>query len=210
MQANRELEQYLSQLPGVGPRQAKRIIQALLRREPFFSRRLGELIQSVRQNMRVCEETFQYFYSEDQNETLSEIAKDPSRDHGKILVVESDSDLEAIEKTDLWRGTYFVLGGNLKPATNESSYDNFIRLNQLNNLVTNKYQNHTLSEVILGLSSSINGDFTADIVRETVAEISDSISISQLGRGLSTGTALEYIDKNTFESALEHRTTNTQ
>jgi len=205
MEANQELEQYLSQLPGVGPRQAKRIIHSLLKREPFYSRRLGELIQSVRRNMRVCQETFQFFYSEDSSETLSEIAKDQNRDHSKILVVETDSDLEAIEKTELWPGTYFVLGGQLKPSFNESQYSDYVRLNEFSKLLIDKYQENKVSEVVLGLSSSVNGDFTATVIKDTVHSVADDITVSQLGRGLSTGTSLEYIDKNTLESALSHR-----
>ena len=206
MEVNQELEQYLAQLPGVGPRQAKRIILSLLKREPFYSRRLGQLIESVRQNMKLCQETFQFFYTEDDKETLSAIAKDPSRDHSKILVVETDSDLEAIEKTELWNGTYFVLGGQLKPALNESQYADHIRLDEFNRLITNRYREGRLSEIVLGLSSSVNGDFTTEVVKEAIQSVAPDLTLSQLGRGLSTGTSLEYIDKNTLGSALEHRT----
>ena len=207
MAANQELEQYLSQLPGVGPRQAKRIILSLLRREPYFSRRLGDLVHSVRSNMKLCQQTFQYFYSEDPAETLSPIAADPHRDHSQILVVESDSDLEAIEKTELWNGSYFVLGGQLKPSASEASYNDFIRLDELTSIISDRYhKDGDKTEIILGLSSTVNGDFSSEVIKAAIMDISDNINVTHLGRGLSTGTALEYVDKTTLESALNHRT----
>ena len=203
---NKELEQYLAQLPGVGPRQAKRMVYAILRREPYYSQRLGQLISNVRSNMKICQETFMYFYADEKNQTLSPIAKNTNRNHGRVLIIESDSDLENIDSTGLWQGTYFVLGGNLKPATTESRYEDFIRIKELQTVLGQKIQQNNLEEVVLGLSSTVNGDFTAQIIKDLLIEMSDQVIITELGRGLSTGTALEYIDKNTLDSALNHRT----
>lgn len=202
---NKDLEQHLSQLPGVGPRQAKRIVSSLLRREPRFSQRLGELIQSVRSNMKLCQQTYQYFYSDDDSVVLSPIANDSNRQQDRVLVVETDSDLENIEKTDLWPGTYFVLGGVLKPALDESQYQRFIRINEFQAVMREKFQNNKLNEVVIGLGSTVNGDFTANIIKNIINDINQDIKVTQLGRGLSTGTSIEYLDKTTLQNALDHR-----
>ena len=205
MKANRELENHLSDLPGVGPRQAKRIVYALLKKDLRYSRRLGELITNVRQNMKLCQETFHFFYADDHSVNTCEIARDPDRDHGKVLVVETNSDLENIEKNHLWDGTYFVLGGVLKPGAQLHDFERFIRLADFKRIINNKYQDKKLYEVIMALSSTVAGDYTTEKLTEIVNSISPEIPVKILGRGLSTGTSLEYIDPTTFNYALENR-----
>lgn len=202
---NRELENYLADLPGIGPRQARRIVYKLLKKEARFSRRLGELILNVRANMRLCQETFHYFYSEVPGVNLSAIATDETRDHTKILVVENDTDLENIETADTWRGTYFVLGGSLLPNMDPNQFESMIRLADFRRIISTKYADHQLSEVIFGLGSTVAGDFTTEILTAVVKEIDPNITTSCLGRGLSTGASLEYVDRATLQQALDHR-----
>jgi recombination protein RecR len=202
---NKELENYLSSLPGIGPRQARRIVYYLLRKEPRFSRRLGELLSQVRQNTRLCQRTFHYFYTDDPAEKLSPIARDPNRDHSKILIVETDPDLENIESMNIWNGSYFVLGGNLRPSTNQQKFESFIRLADLSRTLGTEHNNQNINEVVIGLSSTVNGDFTTDIVTDYITGNYPDVIISRLARGLSTGSSLEYVDKNTLQQALEHR-----
>lgn len=205
MKANRELENLLSDLPGIGPRQARRIVYALTKKEARFSRQLGELILNVRQNMRLCQETFHFFYTTDPNERLSEIARDSQRDHSKILVVESDSDLENIESNHLWDGTYFVLGGSVKPGTQINNFERFIRLSDFKRTMENKFSDNKISEIVMALGSTVAGDYTTEKLIEVLSQINPQIPVKKLGRGLSTGTSLEYIDPTTFDNALKNR-----
>ena len=199
---NKELENYLSDLPGVGPRQAKRIIYSLLKKDSYFSNRLGDLIKNVRSNMRLCQETYHYFYSEDPNQRLSPIANDPNRDHSSIMVVENDSDMDNIEKSGLWRGTYFVLGGSIKPDTDPTMFNKRIRLQEFNNRLAD---NRPINEIILATSATVAGDFTSEVLENAIIESRSDITISHLARGISTGVSLEYVDPNTIASALNNR-----
>jgi recombination protein RecR len=208
MDQNQELQRYLSSLPGIGPRQARRIVYYLLRKEPSYSRRLGELLLTVRSNTKLCQETFHYFYSDD-GQSLSPIASDQNRDHSKILVVETDSDLENVESLGQWQGTYFVLGGVLRPDLDQIKYESYIKLSDFKRLIQRKVSENKLTEVIFALSPTVNGDFTTEILEETLvnllSESIHNIAISRLARGLSTGSSLEYIDGSTFSQALSHR-----
>lgn len=202
---NRELENLLAELPGIGSRQAKRIIYSLLRKSPAVSNRLGGLIQAMRNNTKLCQETFHYFYSENATETTSAIARDPNRNHGQILIVETDTDLENIEKTETWMGTYFVLGSTIKPSTDPEKYSQYLRLEELSKIIKFKHDNNSLGEIILALSFTVAGDATLNVVRNLLIDLGVGDKVSVLGRGLSTGTSLEYVDKQTFSDALDNR-----
>ncbi len=202
---HKELEDYLASLPGIGPRQARRILYYLLRKESRFSKRIGELVGSVKSNTKLCQRTFHYFYSSETEINLSPIALDQSRDHSKIIIVETDPDLENIESTELWKGSYFVLGGTVRPSTATEKYESYIRLADLNRTLASEHNNTAISEVIFGLSSSVNGDFTTEVLKKQITADFPTIKQSTLGRGLSTGTSLEYVDKTTLQQALDHR-----
>ena len=104
--------------PGVGRRQAQRFVYFLLRKGSSHSQALANELNHLHTNVRQCSESFQFFYSDDPSETRSPIARDPSRDRAIIMIVEKDTDIDAIEKSGVYQGTYFVLGG-LVSALNE-------------------------------------------------------------------------------------------
>ena len=206
--ANKELENMLLDLPGIGPRQAQRIVYSLLMKSPSFARNLSELISQARHGMRLCQQTFMFFYTDDPSQNYSPIALDKKRNHNQILIVETDSDVRNIEKLDTWQGTYFVLGGSVK-ASQINNSKKILRLDDLIRIIEAKLRDtETSIEIILGTSASVAGDTTAQLVTEAIKSITDQnqrINITQLGRGLSTGTALEYIDNETLKNALENR-----
>ena len=201
MHAFKQLENLITDLPGIGPRQAKRIIYYLLGREPKYSFDLSEYIKNVRLEMRLCQETFSFFYPEEPNQKVSNIALDKTREHDRVLVVETDNDLHNIERLNIWRGTYFVLGGTIPVHSKE--YEKYIRYHDLQRILSDKAAHNGLSEIILGTSTHPAGENTARVIADIASQI--DITVSKLGRGLSTGTTLEYIDSKTFESALERR-----
>jgi recombination protein RecR len=119
------------------------------------------------------------------------------------MVVEKDSDLEAIEKSGTYSGTYFVLGGTLPILEKEP--EKRIRVELLTALIEEEYSD--LKEVILACAVTPESEHTAEYVREYITPIAETnfIKLTSLGRGLSTGTELEYSDAETLRYALEGR-----
>jgi recombination protein RecR len=97
MNSIEKLAEMFEKFPGVGKRQAKRFVYYLLRKNINFNRDLSNAISHLKDNIKLCQESFQYFYTTDKNENLSPIARDPNRDRSTLLVVEKDSDLENLE-----------------------------------------------------------------------------------------------------------------
>ena len=184
--------------PGVGKRQAKRFVYFLLRKNSGYSSELSSAILNLKKNIRLCEESFQFFYSEI-GQTLSPIARDENRDDSKIMIVEKDSDLENIERMGVYNGKYFVLGGSIPVLSKEPTQ--YIRETELLRIIEKKKD--ILGEIILALSVNPQGENTLEYLQKKLEGFGVKISI--LGRGLSTGTELEYSDKDTFLSAFENR-----
>ena len=121
-----------------------------------------------------------------------------------LLVVEKDSDFESVKKSGGYTGKYFILGGIIPPL--EADPASRIRIREL---VTRIESGATegLSEVILALSANPEGDFTREYITKVLEPLTKQlgIAITTLGRGLSTGTELEYSDGDTLKHALKNR-----
>jgi recombination protein RecR len=198
MNSIEKLAELFEKFPGVGKRQAKRFVYFLLRKNSGYSSELSSAILNLKKNIRLCEESFQFFYSEI-GQTLSPIARDENRDDSKIMIVEKDSDLENIERMGVYNGKYFVLGGSIPVLSKEPTQ--YIRETELLRIIEKKKD--ILGEIILALSVNPQGENTLEYLQKKLEGF--GIKISILGRGLSTGTELEYSDKDTFLSAFENR-----
>jgi len=132
-------------------------------------------------------------------------------DTSTLMVVEKDSDLESVKKSRVYNGKYFILGG-LVPII-EKNTKKRIRIEELKERI--KKEGENLREIILAFSLNPQGDHTDSYVREQLNEIVEKlnpstklragIKISSLGKGLSTGTELEYSDNDTLKNALKNR-----
>jgi len=199
-----KLTELFKQFPGIGERQAKRFVYFLLRKSPRYREELSDAIKTITSNIRQCPESFQYFSPKMKDQILSPIILDTSRDKGKLVVVERDSDLEAIERSGAFDGHYFVLGGSIPILEKEPN--KAVRLHELLAQVSKRLQNKSLREVILAFSLTPQGEHTEDIVKQALLALtSGAVKISVLGRGLSTGSELEYTDKMTLGNAFENR-----
>ncbi len=120
-------------------------------------------------------------------------------------MLEKDADIENVERSG-YRGLYFVLGGTIALAAEEP--EKYIRLRELLRRIEQDASALKLNEVILGLSATSEGDHTRKILQEKILPIAEGLNfkISSLGRGLSTGSELEYADPDTIASALSSRT----
>lgn len=192
-----ELASALARLPGIGPRQGKRFVFYLLAAPATERAKLAELIVSLGKKVRQCPECLRFY-----NGTAALVCNycaDTKRDDALLMLVEKDQDLAAIERAGTYRGRYFVLGGILtlsgKGAIREKELDSTVR----RRLAVG------LKEIVLALGATSEGEHTADHVRELLAPYRDSVKTSQLGRGLATGSELEYSDAETLRAALTNR-----
>ena len=195
VQSIENLTHLISKLPGIGPRQAKRIVYFLLSEDQDYLSSLSDEIKTLKKHVKICQESFAYFHSEDPKETLHPIMREGTRDKELLMIVEKDTDLESVEKSGLYHGRYFVLGGNLPVV--EKDPQNRIRLKELKDYL----KKHKPKEVILAMNANPEGDNTADFLKGEL----EVPKISILGRGFSTGTEIEYSDKETLSSALRNR-----
>lgn len=197
-----QLAELFKEFPGVGPRQAKRFVYFLLMKNKGYTDELARIIPQIKSNVRTCTSCFRYFINDKSDHPLCSICSNTHRDTGVLMIVGRDTDLESFEKSGTYHGSYFVLGG-LLPILEEDA-QKFIRLAELKKHI----ESNSYTEIILALSANPDGDHTADFVAHELQKIvSPETKITHLGRGLSTGSELEYADKETLRHALENRVT---
>lgn len=195
-----KLTQLFEKFPGIGPRQARRFVQYLLAASPALRQELGEAIKSLGSNTAQCKKCYRWFVKEGGKTSECSICSDPSRDRGTLFVVEKDADIEVVDRSG-YRGLYFVLGGTVPLGSQEP--EKYLRVSQL----VKRVQDETgvLKELILGLSATTEGDHTREYLQERLRPHADNLKVSSLGRGLSTGSELEYADPDTIAQALGNR-----
>lgn len=192
-----ELARAFERFPGIGPRQAKRFVYYLLSASPADRSRLSDLITKLGMDIRQC--TLCMRFAPTNKDGLCSYCADSSRDDSQLMVVEKDQDLVAFERANAYKGRYFILGGIITLAGKGA-----IRERDLIRVVEARSKTG-LGEIVLALSATNEGEHTADRVRELLAPLRGSIRITQLGRGLATGSELEYSDPETLSSALQNR-----
>jgi recombination protein RecR len=189
-----KLTEAFEHFPGIGPRQARRFVQYLLAApagvRADISRQIGALGTSTAQ----CTRCYRWFTKAGAS-PLCPICADAHRDASVLFVVEKDADLEQVERSG-FAGLYFVLGGTIPLGSDEPQH---IRLRELEKRIGE----NNLQEIILGLSATSEGDHTRELLQEKLRV--SGVKISSLGRGLSTGSELEYADPDTIGQALENR-----
>ena len=195
-----ELARALAHLPGIGPRQGKRFVYYLLTVSAAERARLAELIASLGTTVHQCSLCMR-FYNGGSTTTVCNYCSDKTRDDTLLMLVEKDQDLSAVERAGTYRGRYFVLGGVLTLSGKGS-----VRERELLETVKKRLSAQiSLKEVVLALSATSEGEHTSDRVRELLAAHRDHLKVSILGRGLATGSELEYSDAETLRAALTNR-----
>lgn len=197
-----DLIAHFERFPGIGARQAKRFAFHLLRQDVGAINELSRLIAALPSVMTECESCARYF-ARGASGSLCSICSQGARDRSKLLVVEQDSDITPVERSG-YDGLYFVLGGTVPLLHQEDGRR--VRGPRLKELVTRRLS-EGLDEVILGFAINPDGENTARYVEALLAPVLEGTpaKISHLGRGLSTGSELEYADPETIKSALKNR-----
>lgn len=194
------LTSLFEKFPGIGPRQAGRFVQFLLRSSPAVRRELAEAVTALGSSVHQCPTCYRFHAGERPSCSLCE---NPRRDDTLLAVVASDADVLALERSGTFRGRYFVLGGTISLTSEKMSG---LRMRELQERVKTLADGE-LKEIILAFPANPEGDTTAMRVREELEPLGiiEGFTVTQLGRGLSTGSELEYADPETLKSALASR-----
>lgn len=182
----------LGTLPGIGPKSAQRIAFYLLAEENEEVERLIGAIKDVKTKVKFCTQCGNVTESE-----ICSICADPRRDETVICVVEEAKDIQALERTRVFRGRYHVLGGAIDPLSGIGPDQ--LRIREL----YRRLADSTVTEVILATNPTIEGEATATYISRLLAPL--EVSISRLASGLPVGGDLEYADEVTLGRALEGR-----
>lgn len=204
MDSINKLTELFKEFPGVGPRQARRFVYYLISRRHASLTDFTRLILSLKRETKKCQTCFRYFLNASNTQDLCQICADSTRDYKFLMIVARDIDLETIEKSHAFGGFYFVLGGTVPILqTNPEKLINIVELIA----ILKKRAVDGLKEIIVATSLNPEGENTFDYVTKIITSISTKhgIKISGLGRGLSTGTELEYSDADTIKNALKNR-----
>ena len=187
-----QLIQAFKILPGIGEKSAQRMAFYLLEKNREGGLNLAKLISTSVDKIRNCSVCRNL--TED---TVCEICRDERRNKTIICVVESPSDVIAIEKSGSFKGKYFVLMGRLSPIDGVTPQDLGIP-----KLVEN-INSSDIQEVIIATSPTIEGDATSFYIKDQLAE--KNILISRIAYGVPMGGELEYVDNTTLGRAIQGR-----
>lgn len=216
MDAFERLAEVFQKFPGIGGRQARRFVYFLLQSDPHYIDEFIQAVSAVRQSIAQCARCYRYFEKHSgavagrsgatlDVPLLCNSCSSPNSDTALLLVVEKDVDLESITKSSAYHGRYFVLGGTVPVLENDPSA--VIRSRELFSEIQRRAQREGLQEVILALSATAEGDNTTAYLQKVLAPLGEKfkVTISVLGRGLSSGSELEYADPETLRNALRGR-----
>ena len=185
------LIQLLARLPGLGPRSARRAALHLIRKREELLSPLSDALVVARERIVTCSTCG----SIDTSDPCT-ICRDGRRDATVLVIVETISDLWALERAKVINGQYHVLGGTLSPLDGIGPKD----LN-LSNLVTRVEQG--VREVILAVNATVDGQTTAHYITDILKMT--GVKISRLAHGVPVGGELDYLDEGTLSAAMRQR-----
>lgn len=181
-----------SRLPGVGKRSARRIIINILKNKETILIPLINSLSEADKFVKKCIICGNLDIGEKCN-----ICLDDKRDHSVICVVESISDLWALERSNFFKGKYHVLGGNLSAIGNNTP-----QTINLDNLLK-RAEEEAIKEIIIATNATIEGQTTAFYITEKLDNL--NVKITRLAYGMPIGSELDYLDEGTLSAAYESR-----
>ena len=185
--------QEFSRLPGIGRKTALRLVLHLLRQDTADVERFSGAVATMRREVKFCRVCHNISDAD-----ICPICSDKRRDAATICVVENIQDVMAIENTQQFHGLYHVLGGLISPMDGIGPSDL-----EIESLVQRVSEND-VKEVILALSSTMEGDTTNFYIFRKLAPTGVPVSI--IARGIAVGNELEYTDEVTLGRSIINRT----
>ncbi len=191
-----EIEKLISEfskLPGLGRRSAQRIALYLLKNK---DRSLLPFIKTLESSHKLISEC-----SECGNVDMTNpcnICLNSNRDNKSICIIEDVSDLWTFERAGVYSGLYHVLGGSLSAISGVGIEE--LSINKLLKRIKNK----EIKEVILALSTTMEGQTTSHVIADKLESIKDLI-VTRLAQGIPIGGEVHYLDENTLNTAFQSR-----
>ena len=182
----------LGKLPGIGRKSAERLAYHILRVHKSEAVSLADAIRDVRENVRYCDRCFNLAEGE-----LCEICNDPKRDQQVLCIVEQPRDLMSLEQAAVYNGLYHVLLGRIAPL--EGIGPEQLTLNAL----VDRVGEGDFTEVIMATNPPVEGDGTALHISNLLSDL--PVSLTRLARGITTGSILEFTNKEILADAINGR-----
>lgn len=179
-------------LPGVGKKSAERIVYHLLKTTPEEAFALADAIRSMKENVRYCKYCFNL--SEDE---VCDVCRDERRDRSILCVVEQPRDLIALEQTGCYRGLYHVLLGRVSPLDGVGSDQLTI------DALVKRVKTGDFKEIVMATNPTVEGDGTALAITNRLDGV--AAKITRLARGVTTGSSLEFANKEMLSDAISGR-----
>ncbi len=197
-----------SKLPGMGPRQTTRLAFWLLHQKKESQNNFYHAFVDLFSKTQICPNCFFITEIEQGKKSLSnklcKICNNLQRDKSIICVVEKETDLLSIEKTNKYHGIYHVLG-RLLSEIDENKKLRITIPQLLLRIKKTQSSNQQVKEVILALSPTSEGNLTTYSLEKSIKDLDDKIKITRLARGLPQGGEVEFADAETLTNALEGR-----
>jgi len=181
-----------AKLPGIGRKTALRLVLHLLKLSEHEVDAFGNAFIQLRKEIQYCQVCHNISDTE-----VCRICSNPSRDHETVCVVENIKDVMSIENTQQFRGLYHVLGGIISPM------DGIGPSNLEIESLIQRVPNENIKEVILALSTTMEGDTTNFYIFRKLAPL--NIKITTIARGIAIGDELEYADEITLGRSILNR-----
>jgi len=179
-------------LPGVGPKSAQRIAFHVLQRDRDGALRLANTLQEAVERIGNCSRCRNF------SETpVCRVCASDRRDASLLCVVESPTDVSAIEQTAEYRGLYFVLMGHLSPLDGIGPEDIGLHL------LGARLAEGEIGEIIVATGTTLEGEATAHYIGEMARPL--GVRVTRIAHGVPLGGELEFVDGNTLRHALSGR-----
>lgn len=185
------IEQF-QKLPTIGKKSAQRLAMSIVLSDEKSVKEFSDALIDVKEKIKYCENCGNI--TED---NLCDICKDITRNEDCLCVVEDINDLIAIEKSGAFHGKYHVLGGLISPSDGIGPEE--LNIDKLLKRITDE----NIKEIILAISSTIEGETTSIFLSNLLAE--KNVRLSKIAQGIPVGSNLEYFDQLTLERAIEDR-----
>ena len=189
-----ELIKLISKLPGLGPKSAKRIVLKLINNRDELVKPLAKTLVEVYKNVSRCK--ICGILKSSLLECNYNNCKIVEKKYEKICVVENISDQWSIESSNIYRGYYHILGGNIS-SVGQKKEDLLI------NSLVERVKKNKIDEVILATSATVEGQTTAYYIQDSLKDI--EVKITKLAQGLPIGGEIENLDDGTLISAFKNR-----
>jgi recombination protein RecR len=182
----------IAKLPGIGKKTALRLALFLLKEEPETTEKLADALVKLRTQVKYCQECFNL-----SDDDVCSVCADRTRDRSTVCVVESTTDVMAIENTGQYRGLYHVLGGVISPIDGVGPEQ--LKIKSL----LEKVGQGKIAEVILALNATMEADTTAFYITSKLKDL--PLKVTAIARGVPVGSELEYTDEVTLGRSITRR-----